>query len=78
MDEMKLKVYKARYIACTIDKVTITNNGSWMPIHLHIIGDWVHVPLLMSLQQVHIAPTTTNLVPLIMEVVVAEVILMLR
>lgn len=52
-----------------MDKVTVVDNTSVLSVHVYIVQDWLHIPLLMSLQQLYCSPNAKNLTKLIMDVV---------
>lgn len=58
-----------RFLAITVDEVTVVDNTSVLFVHIYIVQNWVHVPLLVSLQQVHCYPNVENLTKFIIEVV---------
>jgi hypothetical protein len=58
-------IWGTRFFSATTDKVTIIDNGTWVSVTLHYIGNWRRENFLAKLDHVEDGTTSNNLTKVI-------------
>jgi hypothetical protein len=60
-------ISKCNYVVANANKVTIANVQQWINIHIFLMKNWQHVPILLTFKKLEVGATLNNIKTMILD-----------
>jgi hypothetical protein len=60
-------IFKKNNVVANANKVTIVNVQQWINIHIFLMKNWQHVPILLTFKKIEVGATLNNIKTMILD-----------
>jgi hypothetical protein len=67
LQNTKTIVWDFAFFGLNADEVTTINNQWWISVHVYVMQNWIHIPILLTLEWVEVGAIIENITTIILQ-----------